>query len=512
MEGGAKVFAGVSFTGRTRAASASPQERSQVMFVSKTRLIPAVVACVVGLGAGGAMADDGSSQQQQQQQTQLQQRIDQLEAKVQTLQSQQSQDQANVTAAIQQVVAQADAQSKLLDTESAGLTYDAVHGLHFASDDGNFYLHPWALFQFQGIGTVTTGDRGVSAVQTNDGNTNTGFQMRHMEFGIEGHAFGPNLHYDLQMESFGGAFVLEDAYATYRLSDTCPISLKAGQFEDPTWHEGIVDDAHQMAMDRSLLNALIGSTFGTQGFTTDRVEGVGIVYKDKALRSEVDLTDGFNSANAPFTGVPLIPASVGVAHDPPENLGLNGRVEYALMGGDNVWHEYDHFSSLGDKHDLLVVGTGVEWTEAEDIDAVQWTVDAQFNTASGIAIYGAFLSDFVNSGSDANHPANGVATTDYGFLIQAGYMLNPQWEVFARYDITLLDKKDIFNAASAHPELTVHEIDLGVNWYLYGQRIKATLQGALLPSGSPVPSTSLGILADPRKFECIGEAQLQLLL
>jgi hypothetical protein len=478
------------------------------MFVSKTRLIPAVVACVVGLGAGGAMADDGSSQQQQQ----LQQRIDQLEAKVQTLQSQQSQDQANVTAAIQQVVAQADAQSKLLDTESAGVTYDAVHGLHFASDDGNFYLHPWALFQFQGIGTVTTGDRGVSAVQTNDGNTNTGFQIRHMEFGIEGHAFGPNLHYDLQMESFGGTLTLEDAYATYRLGDTSPLYLKAGQFEDPTWHEGIVDDAHQVAMDRSLLNALIGSSFGSLGFTTDRVQGVGLIYKDKALRTEADLTDGSNSANAPFTGVPLIPAAFGAAHNPPENIGLDVRGEYALIGGDNVWHEYDHFSSLGDKHDLLVVGSGVDWTEAEDIDDVAWTVDAQFNTASGLGIYGAFLFNYADAGSSHNHPPNFTQSTDFGFLVQASYMLNPQWEVFARYDLTILDKKDIFNAGNPHPELDVHEIDLGVNWYLYGQRIKATFQGALLPTGSPVQLTPLGILADPRKFECIGEAQLQLLL
>lgn len=481
------------------------------MFVSKHRLLPAVVACVVGLGAGAAVADDGSSQQQ------LQQRIDQLEAKVQTLQTQQSQDQAQVTAAIQQVVAQADAQSKLMDTEGGGINYDAVHGLHFASDDGNFYMHPWALFQFQGIGTVTTSDKGDSAVQSNNGNSNTGFQVRHMEFGLEGHAVTPNLHYDLQFENFLSAgFVLEDAYATYRLGDNSQFYVKAGQFEDPTWHEGTVDDAHQLAMDRSLTDALIGSTFGNLGFTTDRVQGVGLIFKDQNLRGEVDLTDGYNSANAPFTGTTLTPAGLANAHNPPENFGLDGRFEWAIMGGEDTWREYDHFSSLGDRHDILVVGTGVDWTEAEDVDAIQWTIDGQWNTASGLSIYGAFLTNFVNSGSSNNTPANNVSTSDFGFLIQAGYMLNPQWEVFARYDLTILDKKDIFNAAvtAAHgsAETNVHEIDAGVNWYLYGQRVKATFQGALLPTGSPIPLTAMGILADPRKFEAIGEAQLQILL
>jgi hypothetical protein len=470
------------------------------MFVSKHRLIPAVVACVVGLGAGATLADDGSSQQQ------LQQRIDQLEAKVQTLQTQQSQDQASVTAAIQQVVADADRQSKLLDVEGAGINYDAVHGLHFASDDGNFYLHPWALFQFQGIGTVTTDDHGASGVQTNNGNANTGFQIRHLEFGAEGHAITPLLHYDLQFESFAGALTLEDAYATYRLGDTSSFLLKAGQFEDPTWHEGIVDDAHQLAMDRSLLDALIGAGLNTGGFTTARDLGVGLVFRQDALRGELDLTNGLGSANGNFTGIPL------VAGEPPENFGLGGRAEWAVMGGNDRWREYDHFSSLGDRSDILVVGTGVNWTEAEDHDDVLWTIDGQWNTATGLGIYGAFLSNFSNNGSNNAHDQNNF--TDFGFLIQAGYMLNSQWEVFARYDLTILSKHDAFNTplGTKNAVTNVHEIDAGVNWYLYGQRVKATLQGALLPTGSPTALPSLGILADPKKFEAIGEAQLQILL
>jgi hypothetical protein len=500
MEGCAEFFRR-SFHSRAAfdAAIHSPRERSQAMFVSKHRLLPAVVACVIGLGAGAAMADDGTSQQQ------LQQRIDQLEAKVQTLQTQQSQDQASVTAAIQQVVADADRQSKLMDTEDTGINYDAVHGLHFASDDGNFYLHPWALFQFQGIGTVTTSDHGDSAVQSNNGNTNTGFQIRHMEFGAEGHAISPLLHYDLQFESFSGGLTLEDAYATYRLGDNSPLRVKAGQFEDITWHEGIVDDAHQLAVDRSLVNALIGAGFNSGGFTTDRELGVGLIFQQDALRGEVDLTNGFGSANGNFTGVPL------VAGEPPENFGISARGEWAIMGGNDRWREYDHFSSLGDKSDLLVVGTGVEWTEAEDHDDVQWTIDGQWNTASGIDVYGAFLSNFSNNGSNNAHDENNF--TDFGFLVQAGYMLNSQWEVFARYDLTILSKHDVFNAAlGTHPETNVHEIDAGVNWYLYGQRVKATFQAALLPTGSPTALPSLGILTDPKKFEMIGEAQLQILL
>ena len=54
------------------------------MFASRRRVYPALVVLAIGFGAGAARADDASNQQ-------MQQKIDQLEAKVDALQAQQNQ-------------------------------------------------------------------------------------------------------------------------------------------------------------------------------------------------------------------------------------------------------------------------------------------------------------------------------------------------------------------------------------------------------------------------------------
>jgi hypothetical protein len=41
---------------------------------------------------------------------------------------------------------------------------------------------------------------------------------------------------------------------------------------------------------------------------------------------------------------------------------------------------------------------------------------------------------------------------------------------------------------------------------------KATLQGSILPTGSPLNAPALGILIDPRHIELVGAAQIQLSL
>jgi hypothetical protein len=91
--------------------------------------------------------------------------------------------------------------------------------------------------------------------------------------------------------------------------------------------------------------------------------------------------------------------------------------------------------------------------------------------------------------------------------VQAGYLLDERWEVFGRYDFTMLDDE----ALAADDEDNVHEITVGANYYLYKHNAKFTLDFTYLPNGSPTNVTGNGILAgDEDQFVVRGQMQLAL--
>ncbi len=51
-----------------------------------------------------------------------------------------------------------------------------------------------------------------------------------------------------------------------------------------------------------------------------------------------------------------------------------------------------------------------------------------------------------------------------------------------------------------------------MNYYLYGQRAKLTVDASYLPDASPVSDDSSGVLAAPRGNEIVVRAQFQLIL
>jgi hypothetical protein len=476
--------------------------KESLMFLARHGLWPAVVACTIGMGIGTARAADPTNEQ-------LLQKINQLQSKVDSLQAEQDQ-QAEYTNAVQEVLAESDSQSQLMGSVPNGIGYDPANGIHFASDDGNFLLHPFALVQFRAVANYrddipAAGGGGADAPAHGD-DTQSGFEIRRLKFGLDGHIYSPNLKYFVQIDipRNGGVATLDDAYMTYRLSDSSPWTLKAGQFKDIPWHETTVADSNGLATDVSLVTGLIGGFSGTPNLSNQaRVQGIDAEYATEMWRAEAAFTDGYDTGNTPFYDNTVV-------GNIKENFGISGRFEYKVIGDDSAWDEYQQLSAMGDKSEMLIVGGGTDWTQAGSNDLVFYTADAQYDSPSGLSLYGAFLGAWITT----PHGVPGVVTkqqsTNAGFLAQGGYMLNHQWEPFGRVDYTSLNGS--LATAIYGPQHNVWEMTIGVNYYLYGERAKVTLDGSYLPNGIPTDASGLGYLSDNGHAELVARLQLQLLI
>ena len=132
----------------------------------------------------------------------------------------------------------------------------------------------------------------------------------------------------------------------------------------------------------------------------------------------------------------------------------------------------------------------------------------QWENAHGLGLYGAAVgvARDLGSGAAGGFPPDG-SFYDWGVLVQGGYLVNEKWELFARYDITILDEDSL----PADAEDTVHEITVGTNYYFYKHNVKFTLDAVYLPNGSPNDQTVLGVLASDDD-EFVLRAQIQLFL
>ncbi len=319
------------------------------------------------------------------------------------------------------------------------------------------------------------------------GTTQNGFEVRSLRFGLDGNLFNKDFTYFFLYNTGNGGtnagnMFLEQAWVKYRLSDEW--AVRAGQIVDPSVHEQVVPQWNQLAVDRSLVNQIL--TGAGQVFT----QGAEVIYqpKDSALKAEIGLTDGANTGNTDF-------------RDPPSNptdFGATGRVEYTLMG-DRAG--YNQFTALKQKHDSLIIGAGGDYTQGGSVNSFIHTVDAQYQSPSGLSAYGAFLANYVSTDTTDSY--------NYGVLGQVGYVLPDQnnWEIFGRYDWTHLDHAVAIGASS---EKNFHEVTVGVNYYFYGQNAKLSVDGTWLPNGSTGPASLDQTPSTDNEFTI--RAQFQLLL
>ena len=417
--------------------------------------------------------------------------VERLRARVEALEQRSGPDARIVDQTVERMIRDAQQRSQLLAAEGFTAGYDK--GFFIRSADGNFVLRPSFQLQFR---HVTTFRDDVGADDDN-GDVESGFEIRRLKFAFEGNAFTPDLTYYFQWatDRNGGDVALDDAFVRYQYAPVW--AFKAGQYKAPFFKEELTGDKYLMTVERSLLNQLLG------GGLVERVQGVSLIYgnADTPLHGELMFNDGARSLNTPFTDSP---GSLGGEVD--EHFGATGRVEYKLAGD---WKDYRDFTAREAKDDLLIVGAAVNFTQAENVDAYFATADVLYKNPNGLSLFGAVVGDWLLT--------RNVATDDafnWGFQAQAGYMLNPAWELFAAFDMSLFD--DDVAIPGGGFEDTFPEIVAGVNWYLgpdgsYGHRAKVQLDVVFLPNGAPRDVTGNGILASEEN-EFVIRGQFQLLL
>jgi len=261
-------------------------------------------------------------------------------------------------------------------------------------------------------------------------------------------------------------------------------NLMWGQFKLPILREELVDDKFQLTAERSPMN---------NAFSQGRSQGVQIGYEGEAFRFMGAFSDGIRTANSDYTS--------GAEAD----FALTGRVEFKWAGD---WKQARDMTSFQGADYFGMVGgalhyqSGGDTIGTSDTDVWMATLDGTME-GSGWNVYGAFVVSSVD-------PSVGADFQDMGFLLQGGFFVAPQWELFGRYDITIPDddrggNDDNFSA-----------LTLGVNHYVVPEShvAKATIEFIYFldnPSESIVPtSTTTPLLPSDSdsQWSILGQFQL----
>lgn len=383
---------------------------------------------------------------------QLRTRVEQLEQRAPT--------QAEIDAARARV--DADVAAK---RNNVGFRYDK-DGLLFSNEQGTFTLKPQLTLTMRYVWNHA-GDAGP-ANNRRDRDAD-GFEVRRAKLTLGGTALTKQLTYQFEVTTGanGGNVTLNDAFMTYRLTETSPFFVRAGQSKNPFWHEEFTSDGLSVAAEPSLINATIG------GRAVNRTQGVALIYNnyqlnDDPLTAFVTFDDGDNSRNGDFRDT----SGSGT------NFGATARAEYKFIGD---WRSYNNLSHLGSDKELFVLGGAGRISQTGDVNVWRGAFDAQWEFAQKWALYGGLLSAYTQQ----NPTAGGDDTFDYGGAVQLAYVATKNVELFGRYNVTLFDRMQAGNLSDRAQELTV-----GANYLLgkdgeFWRQARLTLDVGWLPDGSP---------------------------
>lgn len=295
----------------------------------------------------------------------------------------------------------------------------------------------------------------------------------------------------------GGFANVRDVYGTYKIGNGW--DLKWGQFSAPYLKEALVSDTRQLAIDRSVFDGY---------FSGNRTQGAQITYSADSFRVMGSVNDGFNTQNTDY-------ATTGLSSE--ADFGLTARGEWKWAGG---WDQADQFTAWQNSQFFGVVGGAVHFqnggstTNTLKTNLFGFTADVLVK-GNGWNAFAAFAIQHLgkNPASITGGSTSAQKTDDFGFLVQGGIFVAPQWELFARADVIKADKNWGTAPAVAGPpptgdfklDGTFFAVTAGANYYIVpdSQALKLTGEVEFFlnrPNGPAAAggSTLNGLLASPQ--------------
>lgn len=360
-------------------------------------------------------------------------------------------------------------------------------GFQLTSGDGASTLNINAFFQFRYVANFRDDGStdGAAPATIADNDFTHGFEIPRARIDFSGNVAQDNITYRISGDfgynnnaALGNTdlhqFQLTWAYGQYSFESAEGLFFRFGQFKAPLLWEELVDPEFQLAGERSVAN---------EYFSGQWVQGLMLGYEAEAWRGYFSFNDGLLSAGTPYNG--------GGESD----FGLTARAEikwagdWARFTDFTSWRNSDyagkiggaiHYEQFGETNPINLgtahnagIGTGIA-----DGDLLVYTVDASAE-GNGWNVFGAFYGSHIDGDivpAPAAPAASEADATDFGFVVQGGVFVTEQFELFARWDASLLDD-DRFAAGSTTDE-DLHFLTFGVNYYLIPEShaVKASLE------------------------------------
>jgi hypothetical protein len=353
---------------------------------------------------------------------------------------------ADIRGIVQDVLADAETRTSL---QSSGATAGYDNGFFISSADGNFRLNLNGLVQFRWI-LNGAGEQ----------NTAWGFDVRRARMDFSG-VFAQDWNFKFQMQ-YGSAYNLAgnpvasanpnypvtngsvnvlEAYVERDVSvGGNTFTVRGGQFKAPFLREWLVDDQNQLAVDRSLLNY-----YFYQGYSV----GLQAEYASDAFRATFAYTNGVG------TPADLNAGSYGTSWvSSPTQYSFAGRADIKLSGN---WDQFDDFNSRPGTEGGMMVGVGAMYQKYNNNaftnnKVLGLTADLTWDFG-GASLFASFVWENIE-------PPVGSDTNPWGFMVQGGYFLTDDFELFGRYSYANADIPGGGNATK------LSLITFGVNYYL----------------------------------------------
>jgi hypothetical protein len=367
---------------------------------------------------------------------------------------------------VQDVLADADTRASLQGTDA---TTGYKGGFLIQSADGNWKMKVNGQIQTRFMYNGASG-------QPHD----YGFEIRRLKVKFSGHIVDPSWTYKIsiinQRDSQGSSgrsnsMYVEDAWLAKTYDSG--LYIKVGQFKAPFLREELVSSSAQLTVERSMVN---------NQFTYGWTQGVELGSKGDDLWWRAMYLDGPNSANTQSSGLRSDAASV------------TGRIDWKVAGD---WKDWKTFTGYGSKSETYAfVGAAFQWFNRSNRAAnpVEYggfdgnrslglTVDGSIG-GDGWTLYSAFVwadnsGSTVTTGPDSNHA--------WGAVVQGGFMVADDFQLFARYELGDIDGYNQGNAQYANTptpfaalsnngQRTGHDstLTVGFNNWLSGKNIKWT--------------------------------------